>query len=165
MDQFKALGLYRQVALIAGVLALVISFIKAYIRVSSGGQSANVMNAWDGLGTLAMLLLIVSIVIVAATAFAAASLPAQVPWTLVALALAAISAVILVIKPFTVDVPSFASDVSVGPGWSGWLLLALAVVYLASVVLLFRESGEKLPQSTKNGNGGGTTPSNTPPAA
>jgi hypothetical protein len=163
MDQFKALGLYLQVALISGVLALVISFFDAYIRVSGGGQSQNVTNAWDGWGTLAMLLLIVSIAIVAAKAFAAASLPAQIPFTLVALVLAAISALILVIKPFTVDVPSFVGDVSVGPGWSGWVLLILAVVYLASVVLLFRESGEKLPQA--NNHKGGTTPPNTPPAA
>jgi len=163
MDQFKALGLYLQVALISGVLALVISFFDAYIRVSGGGQSQNVTNAWDGWGTFAMLLLIASIAIVAAKAFAAASLPAQVPFTLVALALAVVSALILVIKPFTVDVPAFVGDVSVGPGWSGWVLLVLVVVYLASVVLLFRESGEKLPQA--NSNKGGTTPPNTPPAA
>ena len=46
---------------------------------------------------------------------------------------------------------------------SGWVLLVLVVAYLASVVLLFRESGEKLPQA--NSNKGGTTPPNTPPAA
>lgn len=160
---FKSLGKFEQGALAAGVLAIIFSFFGAYIRVSGGGQSQNVTNAWDGWGVLAGLLLIAAVALVAVKAFAPEVLPAEVPWRLVTLVLAAISALILLIKPFAVDVPSFVGDVSVGPGWSGWILIILVIAFAVLTALMFKDSGEKLPQANKN-NGGNHTPP-PPPAA
>lgn len=151
---FKSLGKFEQGALISGGLAIILSFIGAYIRVSGGGQSENVTNAWDGWGTFGVLLLIAAVAIIAVKTFAGEALPKEVPWSLVALAVAVVSALILIIKPFTVDVPSFVSDVSVGPGWSGWVLIVAMIAFVAFSALLFKQSGEKLPQVNK----GGTTP-------
>lgn len=154
---FKSLGKFEQGALMSGALAIILSFIGAYIRLSGGGQSQNLTNAWDGWGTFGVLLLIAAVAIIAIKSFAAEVLPKEVPWSLVALAVSAVSALILIIKPFAVDVPSFVGDVSVGPGWSGWILIVAMIAFVAFTALLFKQSGEKLPQLNKDGS--------TPPAA
>lgn len=159
---FKSLGINKQGALISGALAIILTFFGAYIRVSGGGQSENVTNAWDGWGTLASLLLIAAVAIVAAKVFAADVLPREVPWTLVALALSVISALILIIKPFTVDVPSFVDDISVGPGWSGWVLFVALIAFIVFLALLFKDSGEKMPEINRGGTGN-TPQAQTPP--
>jgi hypothetical protein len=153
---FKSLGRNTQGALITGALALLFSFFGAYIRVSGGGRSANVTNAWDGWGVLACLLLIAAVGIVAVKAFAAETLPEGAPWTLIAFGASVISALVLIIKPFTVSNPyGDLAKISVGPGWSGWILMILLIAFAALVGLLFKESGEKMPDLNKK---------DTPPA-
>lgn len=162
---FKSIGKFEQGALLSGGLAIILSFFGAYIRVSGGGQSQNVTNAWDGFGTFACLLLIAAVALIAVKVFAPEVLPKEIPWTLVALAVSVVATLILLLKPFTVDVPTYIGEVSVGPGWSGWILFIALIAFVALTALLFKNSGEKIPEINKGT--GATPPSHgtaTPPA-
>lgn len=157
---FKSIGKYEQGALIAGALSLILSFINKYATVSvKGGEipglsgSLGGTNAWDSFATIGILLVIVATAIVAVKAFAKENLPAGVPWNLVAFAAAALGTVLLILRAFTYGNQG-VSQVSVGPGWSGWALFVTTIALSVFAFLSFQASGEKLPQ----GNKGGTTP-------
>lgn len=152
---FKSLGKNDQGALISGALAVIFTFFGSYITVSAGSISAG-HNAWDGIGVLGSLLLVAALALVAARIFAADALPAGVPWNLITLAAAALGTIILVIKGLTFSPDGLpSSGVDSGPGWSGWVLFVLAIVFTAFTALLFKESGEKIPEINKK---------DTPPA-
>ena len=152
---FKSLGKFEQGALIAGGLSIILSFFGAYVRVSGGGVSQNVSSAWDSYGTLGILLVIAATVIIAIKAFASENLPDGVPWSLVALATAGLGTLLLILRAFTYSDGGF-SGVDVGPGWSGWALFITTIALTAFTFLLFKESGEKMPDLNKK---------DTPPAA
>ena len=152
---FKSLGKFEQGALIAGGLSIILSFFGAYVRVSGGGVSQNVSSAWDSYGTLGILLVIAATVIIAIKAFASENLPDGVPWSLVALATAGLGTLLLILRAFTYSDGGF-SGVDVGPGWSGWALFITTIALSAFTFLLFKESGEKMPDLNKK---------DTPPAA
>jgi hypothetical protein len=158
----KSLGKFEQGALVAGVLALILSFIEKYVTVSSGPISVGI-NAWDSWATLGILLIVVSTAIVAVKAFAKENLPAGAPWSLIAAATAGLGTLLLILRAFTYSDGGLGDSVDIGPGWSGWLLFVAGIALTAFTVLSFRESGEKMPDF-KNNNSGGTPPS-TPPAA
>lgn len=164
---FKSLGKYQQGALVAGGLAVILSFFNAYIRVSGGGRSANVTNAWDGWGALACILLVAAVAIVAIRTFASEVLPKEVPFSLISLAAAALATLILVIKPFTVSNPyAGIADISIGPGWSGWILFVALIAFTVFAAFLFRESGEKIPELPKKDTAPPTSgETGAPPAA
>jgi len=143
---FTSLSVPKQVALVSGALALVLSFISSYVRVSySGGGPVRGMsvgtNAWTSYATLGMLLLVAAIVVVGLLCFASEVLPAGVPWNLAALAAGAVGTVLVILRALTVGGGGFG--VSVGPGWSGWLLFVATVAFTASVALMTKASGEK----------------------
>lgn len=153
---FKTLGRNDQGALISGALAVIFTFFGSYITVSTGGPVAFSAghNAWDGVGVLGSLLLVVALVIVVVRVFSAPSLPAGVPWNLVAAAAAGLGTIILVIKGLTFNggIPSGLGSVikvDAGPGWSGWALFVLAVVFTVFAALGFKDSGEKIPEFGK----------------
>ena len=152
---FKSLGKFEQGALIAGGLSIILSFFGDYVRVSGGGVSQNVSSAWDSYGTLGILLVIAATVIIAIKAFASENLPDGVPWSLVALATAGLGTLLLILRAFTYSDGGF-SGVDVGPGWSGWALFITTIALSAFTFLLFKESGEKMPDLNKK---------DTPPAA
>lgn len=158
---FKSLGKYEQGALVAGVVAFILSFIGSYVTISAGGFSDGV-SAWRSYATLGMLLIIVSTAIVAVKAFAKENLPAGVPWNLVAAATAGLGTILLILRAFTYSDGGLGSRVDVGPGWSGWLLFIAAIALTVFTALSFKESGEKIPEINK---GGGNTPPPPPPAA
>ncbi len=152
---FKSLGKNEQGALIAGGVAIILSFIGSYVTASYDGPGAGAIgnlggtNAWTSYATLGILLVIAATVIVAIKAFAADSLPDGIPWNLAALAAAGVGTLLLILRalfPGGADVPGF----SVGPGWSGYLLwvAALALTYFAFV--LFKASGDKMPEIKKD---------------
>lgn len=152
---FKALSKNQQGALIAGAVTLILSFIGSYVRVKvDGGSTVRGLNfsagtnAWTGVAVLGMLLLIAAAVIVAIKAFSAGSLPDGVPWSLAALAAAALGTLIIVLKGLTAgsDGPGFSTS----PGWSGWLLFLSSIALTAFTFLLFKESGEKMPEFKKD---------------
>lgn len=148
---FKSVGKFEQGALIAGVVALILSFISKYVTVSAGGFSAGI-NAWDSYATVGILLIIVSTAVVAVKAFASENLPAGVPWNLVAAAAAGLGTILLILRAFTYSDGGLGDRVDVGPGWSGWLLFIAGIALTAFTVLSFKESGEKLPEFNKGGN-------------
>jgi hypothetical protein len=157
----KSLSRNDQGALITGVLAVIFTFIGSYITVSvkvaDVSRSAG-HNAWDGWSTLGSLLLIVALALVAIRIFAPGTLPAGAPWHLITLAAAALGTVIIVIKGLTFGTPDGipSSAVDAGVGWSGWVLFVLAIAFTVFTALLFRDSGEKIPEVNRN--------KNTPPA-
>ncbi len=148
---FKSLGKFEQGALIAGGLSIILSFFPRYQSVDLGVVSGG-FSAWHSTGVLGMLLVIAATGIIAAKVFAADSLPDTVPWTLVALAAAGLGTIILIIRGLTW---SYAN-----PGWSGYLLFLTTIALTAFTFLLFKESGEKMPDLNKKND---TPPA--PPAA
>ena len=153
---FKSLSKNDQGALVTGALAVIFTFIGSYITVSAKSSVAGVSysaghNAWDGWSTLGSLLLIAAFALVAIRIFAPEVLPAGIPWNLITLAAAAVGTVIVVLKGLTFGVPGgIPSDaVDAGPGWSGWVLFVLSIAFTVFTALLFKESGEKLPEVNK----------------
>ena len=152
---FKALGKNDQGALIFGVVAVILTFVGAYVSASStvGGVKVGGENAWHGWSLFGSLLLLVALAVTIVRIFAPEQLPAGVPWNLVALAAAALGTVILIVKALTLGPPNglAQADISSGPGWSGWILFVAATAFTVFTALSFRESGEKIPDlNTKN---------------
>lgn len=151
---FKSLGKFEQGALIAGAVAIILSFFSNYVTVSAGPISAGT-NAWDSYATIGVLLIIVSTAVVGVKAFAKESLPAGVPWSLVAAATAGLGTILLILRAFTYSDGGLGSSVDIGPGWSGWILFIAGIALTVFTVLSFKESGEKIPEINKK---------DTPPA-
>lgn len=164
---FKSLGRNDQGALIAGAVAIVLSFFSAYVKVSVNGKDlpgisgSSGISAWHSFGTLGILLVIVATAVVAVKVFAGEQLPAGVPWNLVAAAAAGLGTLLLILRAFTYDGGgSFAGvSVDVGPGWSGWLLFIATIALTVFAALSFKDSGEKIPEIKRD------TPPAAPPAA
>jgi hypothetical protein len=150
---FKSLGKNTQGALIAGGLAIILSFFGSYVTVSYAGHDLGGVNAWHSWATLGVLLVIVSTVIVAVQAFAKESLPDGLPWSLVALATAALGTLLLILRALF---PGNGGGADAGPGWSAYLLWIAALALTYFTFMLFKASGEKMPEFNKN---------NTPPPA
>ncbi|KQY59098.1 hypothetical protein ASD11_05725 [Aeromicrobium sp. Root495] len=167
---FKSIGRNDQGALIAGAVALVLSFFSAYVTVSINGKGlpgvsgSSGISAWNSFGTLGMLLVIIATAVVAVKVFAGDQLPAGVPWNLVAAAAAGLGTLLLILRAFTYDGGGSFGGVSVdvGPGWSGWALFVATIALTVFAALSFRDSGEKIPEFNKNGD---ATPPPAPPAA
>ncbi|MEV7396660.1 hypothetical protein [Aeromicrobium sp. NPDC092404] len=165
---FKSLGKFEQGALIAGLIAIIVSFISKYVVVSiDGGKDipgvsfSNGISAWHSYATLGMLLIVAATVIVGVKAFAKENLPDGVPWNLVALVAAGLGTLLVILRAFFNGVETGGiSGVDVGPGWSGYLLFVAGIALTVFTFLSFKESGEKLPEVNKNNN---TPPA--PPAA
>ena len=158
----KTVGKNDQVALIAGAVAVLLTFFPSYAKASVSGGGIDVSeskSAWVEWATFGTLLLIAAFVIIVLRVVVGNVLPDGVPWNLVTAAAAGLGTLLLVIYVFTFggdlgSVPS-SIDVSTGPGWSGWLLIVAAIVFTVFAALGFKESGEKMPDLNKN---------DTPPA-
>lgn len=157
---FKSIGKFEQGALISGALALILSFINSYYTVSydgPGGVSiSSGTNAWTSYATLGVLLIIAATAIIAIKAFAGENLPAGAPWSLIAAGAAGVGTLLVILRAIFDNAPD-VSGVSAGPGWSGYLLFIAGIALTVFTVLIFKSSGEKLPQFNKG--------TNTPPAA
>ena len=166
---FKTVGKNDQVALVAGAVAVLLTFFPWYAKLSvkaegvgilSGGGSES-YNAWHGWATIGSLLIAAAFAIVVLRVVVGNVLPDGAPWHLITAALAALGTLLLLIYPFTAVGPSIPSgvpdsvDISKLPGWSGWLLLITAIVFAVFAALNFKESGEKIPEINKK---------DTPPA-
>lgn len=149
---FKSLSTFEQGALVAGGLAILLSFFPNYIRASFDGGGiirgvSSGTNAWTSYATLGVLLILAATALVAVRALDQKILPDGVPWNLVTLAVAGLGTFLIILRALT------ASDggvgYSVGPGWSGWLLFIATIGLTACAALSFKESGEKLPELKK----------------
>lgn len=137
---FASLDRNKKASLIAGGLALILSFIGSYITISVATVSVGI-SAWHSYATLGVLLVIAATAIVAVGAFAAENLPEGIPWNLAAFAASGLGAILIVLRALT-ESPAH-------PGWSGYLLF-IAVIALAYFTFqLFKTSGEKMPELGK----------------
>lgn len=146
---FKSLGKFEQGALVAGVVAIIVSFISRYLAADVGPLGTYGISAWHSYAVLGMLLIIAAVAIVGIKAFAGEQLPAGVPWNLTAAAAAGLGTLLVIVRALT------AGD-GAGVGWSGWLLFIASIALTVFTFLSFKESGEKIPEVNKK---------NTPPAA
>jgi hypothetical protein len=145
---FKSLGKFEQGALVAGGLSIILSFFSRYVSADLGPLGTYGISAWHSYAVLGMLLIVASVAVVAVKAFSKESLPDGIPWSLVAVATAGFGTILIVLRGLT------AGD-GAGVGWSGWLLFITSIALTAFTYLLFKESGEKLPDLNKK---------DTPPA-
>lgn len=152
---FKSLGKFEQGALVAGVVAFIFSLFDRYVAADLGRFGTYGTNAWTSYATFGMLLILAGTVVVAVKAFAKDQLPAEIPWSLIALALSGLGTFLVILRALT------AGD-GANIGWSGIILFIAAIALTVCTALSFKESGETLP--TANKNNGGTTPP-PPPAA
>ncbi|MDT0203087.1 hypothetical protein [Nocardioides sp. AE5] len=151
-SSFTTLSKVEQGALIAGGLSLILSFIGSYIRVSIDGVEmfgnfSSGTNAWTSYATLGMLLILAATALVVVRLFAAAILPSGVPWYLITLAASALGTFLIILRALTASDSAFGA--SVGPGWSGWALFITTIALTACTALMFKASGEKLPDLPK----------------
>jgi len=158
---FKSLGKFEQGALVAGALAIILSFFGSYVTASYDGPGnlsvSSGTNAWTSYATLGILLVIVSVAVVAVKAFAKDVLPAGVPWNLVAAAAAGLGTLLLILRALFPGDTGGIPGIDVGPGWSGYLLWIAGIALTVFTALSFKESGEKLPDLNKGND--------APPAA
>jgi hypothetical protein len=148
-DDLKNLDRLDQVVLGAGVLALIVSLFfpiwGTHISVKGLGSGGASINAWHGLAAFGMLLVLVATGIAAARVFAAASLPTMpVGVNLLTFALSALGTVIVIIRELTYPHASIAGY-SYGVRWGGYLLFLLLIAQAVAAFLLFRKSGEAMP--------------------
>ncbi|HWB67090.1 MAG TPA: DUF5336 domain-containing protein [Mycobacteriales bacterium] len=127
----------------AGFLAFVFSFL-AFARFSAFPFSSTI-SAWHGVGVLAGLLLVASIVLGGAVAFAPQSLPAGAPWRLIATALSVLALLFFVIRWLTLPSGNlFGHHYGYGLAWGGYVTLILVLVQAGAGYLGMRAAGEPI---------------------
>lgn len=177
VDDFKNLNRMDQVVLGTGVLGLIVSLFfpiwGVSVSVKGFGGASNSINAWHGFAAFGMLLVLVATAIAAVRVFAAASLPKMpIGVNLLTFALSALGAVIVIIRELTYPHVS-APGYSYGVKWGGYLLFLLLIAQAVAAFMLFRSSGEAMPDfkamQANKATGAGTPPppvyGSTPPAA
>jgi hypothetical protein len=126
----------------AGIVAFIASFLP-YWGWSGGNLSAST-NAWTGYATLGLLLIFAAVGITALRVFAAVKLPPlPVGPNLLVVALAALGALLVIIRGFTYPHGSLLGA-SVGVLWGGYILMLAGIAVTVFAALNFRASGEKL---------------------
>jgi hypothetical protein len=147
VDELKSLNRNDQVVLGCGVLGLIFSFFGFVGK--SFGPITYTESAWNGLGLLAMLLLLVGTVVAGARVFAAASLPKMaIGVNVLTLGLVGLGTLLLLIHGFTAG----RDGVHLGLRVMGVLTLLLFIAETGAAFLLFRESGEAVPDFKAMGN-------------
>jgi hypothetical protein len=165
VDDLKNLNRLDQVVLGAGVLGLIVSLffpiwgVSVSVKGFGGGSS---INAWHGLAAFGMLLVLVATAIAAVRVFAAANLPTMpIGVNLLTFVLSAVGTLIVVIRELTyphASVPGY----SYGVKWGGYLLFVLLIAQAVAAFMLFRKSGEAMPDfkamQANRATGAGTPP-------
>jgi hypothetical protein len=120
-----------------------------YITVTFDGAGYDMSsNAWSGYSTIGMVLLLAATALITIEALSDGSLPAVVPWRLIAVVAAAFGTFLIILRALTAG--SSAPGANVGPGWSGFLLFLAAIAVTACSVLTFRDSEEEIDLSDVN---------------
>lgn len=174
VDDLKNLNRLDQVALGAGVLGLIVSLFFPFYGSSVKGFGGGSINAWHSYAAFGMLLVLIGTVAVAARLFAAAAIPKMpVGINLLTVALLGLGTILVIIRGFSYPSGS-GGGYSYGVKWGGYLLYIILIAETVASFLVFKASGEKLPdfqamQANRTAGavppppGYGTTP--TPPAA
>lgn len=146
MENLAKLSLGRKLALGAGLLLFIDTFL-AWQDVTFAGHSLGTLNAWHGFwGVFLGLLTIAFILWVAAHAFGI-DLPVSAPEGIVTLALGVLVLLFALLKTLT---ESYR-------GWASWVGVLLAAGAAAGAWLIFKDSGEVLPNMPAR-PGAGTPP-------
>ena len=124
-------------AMVTGTLAVILTTFGSYITISTSPPlpptvDPNGYSAWDGVGGLASLLLVLGVIVVAVRIFGPDLLTPKVPWHYLVAGAAGLGTLMLLIKGLTfgVDGPQVVQDnVDVGIGWSGWAVIALGIAF------------------------------------
>jgi hypothetical protein len=177
MDQndIKNLSTNDKVFLGAGILLFILSLFLPYYGYSvdyegpdipgaAGFGSSDSTSAWHSWGTFALILLLLTLIVGAAVIFARDSLPdSPVAWNVIVLGLAALGALIFIIRSFTYDSDSTkipgVGEASYGLKWGAYVLMILAVVQAVFAFLRTKDAGDAMPWENR-----GTT-TTAPPAA
>ena len=138
-DEINKANSVDLIALVAGIVAIVFSFFHHYVvgklAIADLGEETAGMSTWaTGWSTFGTILLIIATVLVALAAFAGKSLPAA-PWRLIAAGVAAVGALTLIIRAFSLTEHESLGDVveeSVSVGWSGWVVIIAGLVLAAA---------------------------------
>lgn len=127
--------------LIAGAAAALLSVFPGYITVTFDGPGFDASyTAWTGSATIGMVLLLGGAALIGIEALSDGTLPAVIPWHLIAVAAAVLGTFLIILRALTAG--SSAPGANVGPGWSGWLLFVAAITLTVFAVLSFRDSDE-----------------------
>jgi hypothetical protein len=139
----RSLSKNEQGVLAAAILAALLSLMPAFIQVTFDGQGYDMStSAWTSYATIGMVLLLGAATLVVTAALSDDTLPASVPWHLVAVIAAGLGTLLIVLRVFTMG--SSTPGVTVGPGWSGWLLIVVAGALTFFAVRTFQESEDEL---------------------
>jgi hypothetical protein len=130
-------------ALLAGAMAVVLSFIPGYIEVEFDGKGFDESyTVWSGSSTIGMMLLLGSTALMGIEGLSRGSLPKVVPWHLIAVLAAALGSLLIIVRALTAG--SSAPGAHVGPGLSGLLLFVAALSLTVFSVLSFFDSEDAL---------------------
>ncbi|MDX6209801.1 MAG: hypothetical protein QOE24_2192 [Frankiales bacterium] len=172
-DDLKNLDRLDQAVLGAGVLAFILSFFHVFTASASGPGALLVSGllgkahatAWHGWGFIGMLLVLAATALAAGRLFAPASLPKlPVGINLLTLALSGLGLLFLVIEWLTNIKSSSAGGIKISShlGIAGYLLLLVVLAQAAAAYLLFKKSGEVVPDfkamQANRATGAGTPP-------
>lgn len=176
----KALSLFDLIALGAGVLFFIFSFINRYVSASFGGKSCYMgycaevpevtvgTSAWHSYAVAGLLIMLVALVLIALKALQPSVLPASLPWGIITAGVATLGWVLVLIRGLTVG-----GGASLG--WSGWILVIVGLVVVAAAVIPLTGAAGGVEAKLRNaanqvGNHGGNTmppppggPSDMPP--
>ena len=167
MDQhdIKNLSTNDKVFLGAGILVFIASFFP-YWGVSVDGAGAfpggsESTTAWHSYATLALLLLLASLLLGAVVIFSRTTLPdISISWNVIVLGLAALGALLLIIRSFTLE-SGDSAGFSYGLRWGAYVLMILALVQTVFAFLRTKDAGDAMPWEGR-GSGADTAP--PPPA-
>jgi hypothetical protein len=166
MDQndIKNLSTNDKVFLGSGILVFIASFFPYYGASYDGpdiagiGSTSTSTTAWHSYATLALLLLLASLILGAVVILSRSTLPEiAISWNVIVLGLAALGALLLIIRSFTLDSGDVAGF-SYGLRWGAYILMILAVVQAVFAFLRTKDAGDAMPWD----NRGSAAP---PPAA
>ena len=150
VDDLKSLDRLDQAVLGAGALAIILSlFPFLTVKLSGIGVGGNAHeNAWHGWGLLAVLCIIVATALAFMRLFRAAAMPSlPVGVNLLTLLLSGAAFLFLLIHWLANRRSSGPAGfrVTEGMALSGWLLLLAVLAQAAAAFLLFKKSGEAVP--------------------
>jgi hypothetical protein len=165
MASLSGLSRNDQVFLGAGALTFIFSFIDfAKLKLDGFSGAGGSISAWHGIGTLAGLLILVSVVVGALNVLAASSLPdLPVSPRIVAIGAAALGFLFFIIRWLTLpSAGEGAFHAGFHLAWGGYVTLILNIVMIVVGVLALKAAGESLPWENKAG--GSATPPPPPTA-
>jgi len=125
----KAWNIFDLIALGAGVLFFIFSFINRYVSASYEGFGYSVTygaSSWHSWAVPGVLLVLLAVILVAAKSLGGL-IPPTVPLALIAAAAAAVGWLLVLLRGLTVDGAHL--------GWSGWILVILGLIVVAAAVI------------------------------